>query len=395
MQRWCLRSVYSHILCVNIKHDNTPVPLVQVHAPSATRILLPDGRNMSYHEHGVSADKARYSLVAAHSFLSSRLAGIPGIKLSLLEEFGVRLVTYDLPGFGESDPHPNRTLQSSAMDLLYLADALKIDKFWMLGYSSSAIHAWAALKYIPRKIAGAVMFAPMVNPYDPGLTKEEKSGIWEKWTRKRKLNYFLARRFPRFLRFFYRRTFLSGKHGPIDKWLSLSLSEQDKVAIEDPLFKKFWQRDVEESIRQGNVKPFVEETALQVSNWPFSITDLQVQKKCPEKGLFHWFNFMSDEPECELVGFLEPIHIWQGMEDLVVPPVMTDYVARVLPNAVVHKLPNQGHFSYFYFCDECHREILSTLFGEPRGPVQILDVNPIKEEDDGHGQSQTSPILPN
>lgn len=80
---------------------------------------------------------------------------------------------------------------------------------------------------------------------------------------------------------------------------------------EDPTFIKFWQRDVEESIRQGNVKPFVEETVLQVSNWPFSITDLQVQKKCREKSLFQWFNFMSDEAECELIGFLEPIHIWQ------------------------------------------------------------------------------------
>ncbi|KAJ0952696.1 putative alpha/beta hydrolase-1 [Helianthus annuus] len=383
------------VLCVNIKHENTPVPLVQLHAPSAMRILLPDGRNMSHHEQGVSADKARYTLVAAHSFLSSRLAGIPGIKLSLLEEFGVRLVTYDLPGFGESDPHSNRTLQSSAMDLLHLTDALKIDKFWMVGYSSGAIHAWAALKYIPHKIAGAVIFAPMVNPYDPGLTKEEKLGIWEKWTRKRKFNYFLARRFPRFLRYFYRRTFLSGKHGPIDKWLSVTLSEQDKVVTEDPIFIKFWQRDVEESIRQGNVKPFVEETVLQVSNWPFSITDLQVQKKCTGKGLFHWFNFMSDEPECELVGFLEPIHIWQGMEDLVVPPVVTDYVARVLPNAVVHKVPNQGHFSYFYFCDECHREILSTLFGEPQGPLEVLDQEVIKEEEDGDGQSQTTSILPN
>ncbi|KAI3823419.1 hypothetical protein L1987_04855 [Smallanthus sonchifolius] len=379
------------VLCVNIKHDNTPVPLVQVHAPSARRILLPDGKNMSYHEQGVSADKARYSLVAAHSFLSSRLAGIPGIKLSLLEEFGVRLVTYDLPGFGESDLHPNRTLQSSAMDLLYLTEALKVDKFWILGYSTGAMHAWAALKYIPSKIAGAVMFAPMVNPHDRGMTKEEKLGIWEKWTRKRKLNYYLARRFPRILRFFYRRTFLSGKHGPIHKWLSSSLAEQDKVVTEDPLFKIFWQRDVEESIRQGIVKPFVEETVLQVSNWPFSITDLQVQKKCPEKGLFHWFKFMSDEPECELIGFLEPIHIWQGMEDLVVPPVMTDYVTRVLPNALVHKLPNQGHFSYWYFCDECHREILTTIFGEPQGPVEIQD----HIEDDDGGQSQTSSILPN
>lgn len=73
------------------------------------------------------------------------------------------------------------------------------------------------------------MFAPMVNPYDPGMTKEERSGIWEKWTRRRKLMFFFARRFPRFLKFFYRRTFLSGKHGPIDKWLSLSLSDKVRV----------------------------------------------------------------------------------------------------------------------------------------------------------------------
>ncbi|XP_076888913.1 uncharacterized protein LOC143539505 [Bidens hawaiensis] len=381
------------VLCVNIKHDNIPVPLVQVHALSAMRILLPDGRNMSYHEQGISADKARYALVAVHSFLSSRLAGIPGIKLSLLEEFGVRLVTYDLPGFGESDPHHNRTLQSSAMDILYLADALKIDKFWIVGYSSSAVHAWAALKYIPHKIAGGVMFAPMVNPYDMGLTKEEKFGIWEKWTRKRKLNYYLARRFPRILRFFYRRTFLSGKHGPVDKWLSLSLSERDKNVTEDPLFIKFWQRDVEESIRQGTVKPFIEETVLHVSNWPFSIRDLHVQKKCPEKGLFHWFKFISEEPECELTGFQGLIHIWQGTEDLVVQAAMTDYVTRALPDAIVHKLPDHGHFSYFYFCDECHREILSTLFGEPQGPVEVNDQDPI-EVDDDDGQSQTSPRLP-
>lgn len=365
------------VLSVNVKYEKTPVQLVQVHPPSASRILLPDGRHISYLEQGVPADRTRYSLIATHSFLSSRLAGIPGIKLSLLEEFGVRLVTYDLPGFGESDPHPNRTLRSSAMDLLHLTEALKIDKFWVLGYSSGAIHAWAALKYIPAKISGAAMFAPMVNPYDPGMTKEENSGAWGKWTRRKKLNYYLGRRFPRFLRFFYRRTFLSGRHGPIDKWLSLSLAEQDKGVTEDPVFKAFWQRDVEESIRQGNVKPFVEEAVLQVSNWPFSLKDLQVQKKCPEKGLFHWFKFMSSEAECELVGFLEPIHIWQGMEDLVVPPCMTDYVARVLPNAIVHKLPNEGHFSYFYLCDECHRTILSTLFGEPEGPLQIHHQPPL------------------
>lgn len=59
----------------------------------------------------------------------------------------------------------------------------------------------------------------------------------------------------------------------------------------------------------------------------------------------------------------------QGMDDKVVPPSVTDYVARVLPGAIVHKLLNEGHLSYFFFCDECHRQIFSTLFGIPEGPL--------------------------
>ena len=75
--------------------------------------------------------------------------------MDLLEEFGVRLITYDLPGFGESDPHPSRSLNSSALDILYLANSVAIsNKFWVLGYSAGAMHAWAALKYIPDKLAG-------------------------------------------------------------------------------------------------------------------------------------------------------------------------------------------------------------------------------------------------
>lgn len=76
----------------------------------------------------------------------------------MLEEFGVRLISYDLPGFGESDPHPDRNLNSSALDLSHLADSLGVKgKFWVLGYSSASLHAWAALKYIPNKVAGKAL----------------------------------------------------------------------------------------------------------------------------------------------------------------------------------------------------------------------------------------------
>ncbi|KAL2485260.1 alpha/beta-Hydrolases superfamily protein [Abeliophyllum distichum] len=364
------------VLNVNSKHGS-PSPMVKnviVHPPSASSILLPDGRYMAYHELGVPADKARLSLIAPHSFLSSRLSGIPGVKALLLEAYGVRLITYDLPGFGESDPHPSRNLNSSALDMAYLADAVGVNgKFWVVGYSGGSLHAWAALKYIPDRIAGAAMFAPLVNPYDSSMTKDEMSRTWEKWTQKRKLMYYLARRFPKLLGYFYRRTFFSGKHGQIDKWLSVSLGKKDIDLVGKSAFEELWHRDIEESIRQGSAQPFVEEAMLQVSNWGFSLMDLRVQKKCSNKGFFPWLKFMYGDTECELTGFFGPIHIWQGMDDMVIPPSMADYVARVLPSAVVHKLPEEGHFSHFFLCDECHGRILSTLFGEPQGPLETID----------------------
>ncbi|KAF3454167.1 hypothetical protein FNV43_RR04614 [Rhamnella rubrinervis] len=355
--------------------SSTPeIKKVYLHPPSANRVVLPDGRYLAYKEQGVPADRARFSVIMPHSFLSSRLAGIPGLKASQLEEFGVRWLTYDLPGFGESDPHPRRNLESSASDMSLLANAVGVND-----------------RYIPDKLAGAAMFAPMVNPYDPLMTREEKRRTWEKWTGKKKFMYFLSRRFPKFLAYFYHRSFLSGKHDQIDKWLSLSLGKRDKALIEDPIYEEFWQRDVEESIRQGIAKPFVEEAILQVSNWGFSLADLKLQKKTRGKDILNWLKSMLSEAQQEYTGFLGPIHIWQGMDDRVVPPSMTDFVHRVLPGAAVHKLPYEGHFTYLYFCDECHRQILTTLFGIPQGPRNVtIEVNQSPLQGDTEEQEEST-----
>lgn len=77
------------------------------------------------------------------------------------------------------------------------------------------------------------------------------------------------------------------------------------------------------------------------------------------------------------------------MDDRVVPPSMTDFVHRVLPGAAMHKLPYEGHFTYFYFCDECHRQIFTTLFGTPQGPLNIaVEVDPSPVEGDGEEQEE-------
>ena len=47
------------------------------------------------------------------------------------------------------------------------------------------------------------MLAPMINPYDAHITKEETKRTWEKWLPRRKMMYSLTRRFSKLLNFFY------------------------------------------------------------------------------------------------------------------------------------------------------------------------------------------------
>lgn len=81
------------------------------------------------------------------------------------------------------------------------------------------------------------------------------------------------------------------------------------------------------------------------------------------------------------------------MNDTVVPPAMTDFVGRVVPNAIVHKLPEEGHLSYFCLCDECHRKIFSTIFGSLEGPLVTVD-NTLTKDDvkEASDQAQLSVV---
>lgn len=81
------------------------------------------------------------------------------------------------------------------------------------------------------------------------------------------------------------------------------------------------------------------------------------------------------------------------MDDRVVPPSVTDFVHRIIPGAAVHKLPYEGHFTYVYFCDECHRQIFTTLFGIPQGPLEntVEEITQSPTEGDSERMDEITP----
>lgn len=70
----------------------------------------------------------------------------------LVEKLGIHFVSFDRPGYGESDPDPNRTVKSIALDIEELGDQLELgQKFYVIGTSMGGQVVWGCLKYIPHR----------------------------------------------------------------------------------------------------------------------------------------------------------------------------------------------------------------------------------------------------
>ena len=73
-----------------------------------------------------------------------------------MEELGIYLLSFDRPGYAESDAHPARTEKSIALDIEELADNLQLGpKFHLIGFSMGGEIKWSCLQYIPHRY-GAV-----------------------------------------------------------------------------------------------------------------------------------------------------------------------------------------------------------------------------------------------
>nr|POF19600.1 hypothetical protein CFP56_65260 [Quercus suber] len=139
---------------------------------TAARIKLSDGRHLAYKEHGVPKEKANFKIVFVHGFDSCRHDAVIAKTLSpeIVEELGIYVVSFDRPGYGESDPNPKRTVKSMALDIEELADQLGLgSKFYVIGFSMGGQVLWSCLKYIPHRVAGAGLLAPVVNYWWPGF----------------------------------------------------------------------------------------------------------------------------------------------------------------------------------------------------------------------------------
>jgi pimeloyl-ACP methyl ester carboxylesterase len=102
-------------------------------------LRLRDGRTLGYAESG---DPDGWPVLGCHGSPSSRLERHVE-DVGDYRRWGVRFVVPDRPGFGRSDPQPERRLLDWPADVQELVDHLGIDRFSVLSLSGGAAYALA------------------------------------------------------------------------------------------------------------------------------------------------------------------------------------------------------------------------------------------------------------
>jgi pimeloyl-ACP methyl ester carboxylesterase len=101
----------------------------------------------------------------------------------------VRLITFDRPGYGGSERREGRELLDTPADVSELADALRLDRFSVLGVSAGGGHALACAAALGGRV-GAVGVASMPGPLD------EVPGAWDALDRRQRPAAEMAREDP-------------------------------------------------------------------------------------------------------------------------------------------------------------------------------------------------------
>jgi pimeloyl-ACP methyl ester carboxylesterase len=129
---------------------------------TAQSVSTSDGRVLTFAEWGQRDGVPVFSL-----------HGTPGCRLVRPERAaaaraaGVRLVTYDRPGYGGSDRKRGRSIADCVIDVATIADALGIDRFAIRGSSAGGPHALAVAALLGARItrvasiAGAAPYAAL------------------------------------------------------------------------------------------------------------------------------------------------------------------------------------------------------------------------------------------
>jgi pimeloyl-ACP methyl ester carboxylesterase len=305
----------------------TRIGVLSVPRPSATPkldrvVTLRDGRRMAYAEWGRPDGRP---VVLFH--------GMPGSRLLCPDEdeterAGVRLITIDRPGYGNSSPNPGRTLLSWVSDYVEWAALVGLPPCPIVGWSSGGPYALAVAAHRPDCVT-SVGLAASPAPLD------EVPSEWDGLPAEvRSLTKLLRRDAPAALEGINARC-----QWFATDWETIfepaSTSSSTGVNVADPDDALLADRDIlepslaemREAARQGTAG-YVEDWIAESLPWCFSPAEVT-----------------------------HDVRIWWGDGDQLVRGACAEYFARAIKQSTLTVLAGEGHlFPYRHW-----REVLAAL----------------------------------
>ncbi len=268
-------------------------------------IILPDKRKLAYAEFGRPYG---YPVIYFHGAPSSRLEPLL-IGDEVLGKLGLRVISPDRPGVGQSDFQDNRGFSDWPKDVVALADALGLEKFALLGNSGGGPYVAVCAARIPERITNAVIV----------------SGGWRMdWPEAKnnmpfpnRLFLILAARAPLLLRLLLK-AMSSSSQGEREKELAQlkkRVPQADYEAFAVPGRIEAFGQIMREAMRQGT-KGAAWDTRLYVREFDFGLDEIRM-----------------------------PLKLFHGEKDVNAPIALVRKVMTMLPDARLVTYENEAHLS--------------------------------------------------
>ncbi len=283
---------------------------------------LPDGRQIAYVDGG---DPAGYPVLGLH--------GTPGCRLnrspddSVYARSGVRYITTDRAGYGQSSRHRGRSVADEAADVRAVADALDLDQFSVIGGSGGGPHALACAALLADRVERVACQSSLAPLGEGGLSRSEwlhdmapEAAESLEW----------AEDGEAYLETRIRSALTRMEHALVSDPSSLlgeGMGQGDREVLARPEVVEVFTRIMAEQSAHG-VGGAVDDTLAFARPWGFALSSVSV-----------------------------PVLLTYGLQDFSCPPDHGRWLARHLPTALVIEDETGGHLP-----QDLHAEIV-TVFG--------------------------------
>ena len=264
-----------------------------------------DGRKLAFVRRGAEDG---VPVIVCHGTPGSRRTRHPDPEM--YERHGVKMVVYDRPGYGESDPHIGRSVADAAPDIDAIADELGFDRFAVVGGSGGAPHALACgalLQDRVLRVGALVTPAPShTDDFDfyEGLAELNVKEFGAALEGRESIEAFIQ---P------YADQLRADPDAVIEEILS-ELPEVDREIASRDGFRSVMRESFVEAVRQG-ARGWADDDLAFAKSWGFEPEDVHAE-----------------------------VRLWQGELDVLAPRTHGEYVASRLPNAHFELLEGGGHF---------------------------------------------------